>query len=200
MEPITGLFSINNAFPHPKQANRHEQTTNEQAHTKISQKGSRTQSVKNFEINSAWDLKRKGLLKERCCLPWKVKVKCKLKIWNQTQIWALFSWTIGRIQIAFAKNLLYARKNSGLVGLLQKVNQSGPSESLAWLIFELYGTCRAGFDHNNARPQSMHPFILLLHESALVDFSDKFVHIHSCKKSDFASVNQNFPEQFSEFP
>ena len=46
MEPITGLFSINNAFPHPKQPNRHEQTTNEQAHSQISQTGSWIQSVK----------------------------------------------------------------------------------------------------------------------------------------------------------
>ena len=118
MEPITGLFSINAAFPHLRvQPNEH-----------------RTKVRLNFLFSPILILQPNEHRTQR---------------------------TKVRFNFFCTDSKLYALSVGDLVGLLQKVNQSGPSESLPWLIPELYGPC-IDSDHNKCcdRNQCIHLFLL----------------------------------------
>ena len=118
MEPITGLFSINAAFPHLRvQPNEH-----------------RTKVRLNFLLSPILILQPNEHRTQR---------------------------TKVRFNFFCTDSKLYALSVGDLVGLLQKVNQSWPSESLPWLIPELYGPC-IDSDHNKCcdRNQCIHLFLL----------------------------------------
>ena len=127
MEPITGLFSINAAFPHLRvQPNEHQ-----------------TKVRLNFFFSPILNLRLQ---------PNEHRTKVRLNfLLSPILILQPNEHRTQRTKVRFnffcTDSKLYALSVGDLVGLLQKVNQSWPSESLPWLIPELYGPC-IDSDHN----------------------------------------------------
>ena len=117
MEPITGLFSINAAFPHLRvQPNEHQ--------TKV-RPNFLFSPILVLQPNEHWTKVRLNFLFSPILVPQPNEHRTQ-----RTKV---------RFNFFCTDSKLYALSVGDLVGLLQKVNQSWPSESLPWLILELYG-------------------------------------------------------------